>query len=404
MIPDGVYAGMPDEVYHADPALGSTDLKALLVNPVQWHARQRNPARDVFFPVTKDESVAKAFGKALHKIVLEGEEAFERGYVVEPPPPEGMLKTAGEVMEWIRDRQAGAPVLAQEILSAAVTKSGKLRPGFKLSHLEAAAKLMGCEVLASQWGEKLKALANGRAFVSAEWWLRLQMIRRVLDRHSTAPKYLRNGLAEVSVFWTDEDGCRFKARFDYLRERVTTDLKSYRVREGVEPIQGFAWAIEELAYDFSMAHYKDARLRVLPRLVEEGRIFDCVEGDSRGDRTEEVLSPGTDFPLYHPLPADEEFLGRVAAYQEPAWAWVACTTMGFPEVDACELPRMTLLEMAANTQLTEAKNKYKLYREKFGDDDETPWVSDRGTVILDESLFGRRSTDRGLVKWTRMEQ
>src|SRR5262245_29067159 len=63
----GVYFGLPAAEYHADPSLGSTDLKRLLQAPaVYWWHSHMNPDR----PPSPD-SPAKQKGRALHKLVLE---------------------------------------------------------------------------------------------------------------------------------------------------------------------------------------------------------------------------------------------------------------------------------------------------------------------------------------------
>jgi hypothetical protein len=68
--------------YLADPSLGSSDLKRLLQAPaIYWWHSWMNPERP-FVP----ESTAKLKGRALHKLVLEGSEAFDKAFAVSPSP------------------------------------------------------------------------------------------------------------------------------------------------------------------------------------------------------------------------------------------------------------------------------------------------------------------------------
>src|SRR5262249_49557569 len=68
----GVYFGLSAADYHADTSLGSSDLKRILQAPaVYWHHSHMNPERQ-----PSPDSRAKQKGRALHKLVLEGEEAF----------------------------------------------------------------------------------------------------------------------------------------------------------------------------------------------------------------------------------------------------------------------------------------------------------------------------------------
>src|SRR5262245_8349396 len=67
----GVYFGLPSAEYHADPSLGSSDLKRLLRSPADyWWSSAMNPDRQ-----PTPDSPAKQKGRALHKLVLEGAEA-----------------------------------------------------------------------------------------------------------------------------------------------------------------------------------------------------------------------------------------------------------------------------------------------------------------------------------------
>ena len=79
LLPLGVHFGLDDEIYHADPGLGSTDIRRLLQSPADfWHHSKWNPDRPV------SDTDAKTWGRAFHKLTLEGPEAFARAYVMEP--------------------------------------------------------------------------------------------------------------------------------------------------------------------------------------------------------------------------------------------------------------------------------------------------------------------------------
>lgn len=72
MIEDGAYLSISMEDYHSDHALGSTDLKNLLISPAHyWHEKN----------VGRKESASMILGTAYHKCILEGEEAFREKYL-----------------------------------------------------------------------------------------------------------------------------------------------------------------------------------------------------------------------------------------------------------------------------------------------------------------------------------
>jgi hypothetical protein len=102
----GIYFGLPAAEYHTDPSLGGSDLKRLLqAAAVYWWHSHMNPER----PPTPD-SPAKQKGRALHKLVLEGPEAFKAAFVSEPQPEAhpGALVTLEDLKT--RCRELGEPV------------------------------------------------------------------------------------------------------------------------------------------------------------------------------------------------------------------------------------------------------------------------------------------------------
>lgn len=364
MFRDGIYFGLSNEAYHADPALGSTDLKGLLVNPVQWHFANRNPAvRELFGDddEAKKVSAAKRFGNALHCIVLEPDE-FDRRYCVAAENP-GHPKTKEEM------------AIALANIGQTPPKSGEKRDSFV-----AACRMYGVETH-DDWVQEELLRTEGREVISPRWWHGLQLLRRALEKHSEAGKFVRKGYAEVSMFWTDEDGVRLKVRFDYLRVRTVADVKSYALYDGTDPVECFVSAMTRFAYDFSAVHYMHARREILPGLVERGAIYNAAEASGE------------------PTPEHLKFVQEVAAFAEPSWWWITCMTQGAPEVDALKFPESILGYVAAQSQVEIAKARYKEFRERFGEDDSNMWVADRGLIQLTDYNFSARATGRGEAKY-----
>lgn len=193
---DGVYFDLPAATYHASHALGSTDMLRLAANPVRWwYYSKRNPDR----PEDHD-TPALQFGRAVHMMILEGRDAFERHYA--PAALPGNLKAGkDERAEIAASGREALPLAAyQRVLVAAtyITADPELRPAFQ------------------------------------------------------------GGRSEVSVFWT-RDGIRRKARFDYLKLRSIVDLKSTRDQDELE---FDVWCKREIAKRrmyVQLAHYFEAR-------------------------------------------------------------------------------------------------------------------------------------------------
>src|SRR5690606_28106079 len=74
---------------------------------------------------------------------------------------------------------------------------------------------------------------DGRTLVKAEWDKAIRMMHRVVSNHPDLRRAFSGGLAEVSVFWIEDD-IRFRARFDYLKPAAVIDLKSFANSRGKE--------------------------------------------------------------------------------------------------------------------------------------------------------------------------
>lgn len=360
MLLDGIYFGLAMDAYHADPALGGSDLEDILINPVQWHARKRNAAWRELHPELDKDTDASTFGTALHTTMLEPE-TFSARYFTTPDEP-NLPKTKKDIARKLSAMGVTPPKMAE--------RSGEF---------EKAARQFNVETVAS-WREKMAAARGDRQELSADWTRSLEFLRQVFERHPKAKSFLSHGRSEVSVFWTDPEGIRLKCRFDYLRTRTVTDVKSYALRDGDEPIQGFVSAAERYAYDFSAAHYMHMRLEAFPILAGVDAVFN---GDGEAASKEDL-----DFAL------------RVAAEKEPSWWWLACMTMGYPEVDCIEFPTSLLQFQSAAVQVDLAKAAYRVFRDKFGDRPDEAWAPDRELVRLTDYCFmSARARDRGATRW-----
>ncbi len=212
-IPDGVYWSLRDDAYHADFALGATDLKRLADNPEDWWwGSNRNPDRE------DTDTPSRKFGRAMHKCVLEGSCAFMDNYAPTENPGN--------------------------------TKAGK--------------------------EERAAILDSGRIPLSDDDYCRILAGHDAIQDNPHLASSFTNGRPEVSVFWTDaESGVRLKCRQDYVKARATVDLKTIRpTRPGLFPAS-CKRAIGEWRYHGQAAHYLDGRA-AMHRLIADGAMHgDC---------------------------------------------------------------------------------------------------------------------------------
>jgi PDDEXK-like domain of unknown function (DUF3799)/SAP domain len=245
----GVYFGMSAAEYHADPSLGSTDIKRLLRSPTDyWWNSHLNPQRAL-----DTDSPAKQKGRALHKLVPEGEVAFAE----EPSPAtyQGCLVSLEDLKA--KCRALGEPVSGTK---AELTKRIKAKDEKViifdeiLATFRAMAERDGLEIL------KPDAMAEVRQAAAS------------ITLNPYLAKAFQGGVPEVCVFFADERGTPCKIRIDYFKPRTFVDIKKCaNVRERPFDL-AVVMAIAEYRYDISAKYYLDG-YRWLYQFAAEGRVF-----------------------------------------------------------------------------------------------------------------------------------
>jgi hypothetical protein len=320
----GVYLNMPEDVYHADPSLGSTDIRRLLTGPSEFHyAWSGNPDRE-----QEESSDALTFGKAVHKIVLEGQQSFDGSFACKPEAPD-VLRTAEDFRAWLRARsladKGSKEALSERILS--------VDPNVQIQ-----------DVIIE------RAKRDGRQILSHAAYKRAVMASAYITANPRLARSFVGGQSEVSVFWIRR-GIRLKARIDYLkviqwqslRTAMINDLKSF---SRVKPNQPILQTIRETTafYKHQAKHYLDG-LAHAKRHIAQG----LVHGE-----------------------ADLDWLQRVATAQAALFCFVFFKSQGAPYAQAELLsPQNPILEYAAR-DIENALDRFKLYFETFGH--RGPWV------------------------------
>jgi hypothetical protein len=105
--------------------------------------------------------------------------------------------------------------------------------------------------------------AMRRKWLDAWQWNTLRKARDAVFSHHQGhvSRWLEAGTKELSIYWSDEWGGRWKARPDCFTQDVVFDLKT---TSDCRP-QAFAQTRERLGYDFQAAHYVDAIARLTGR-------------------------------------------------------------------------------------------------------------------------------------------
>jgi PDDEXK-like domain of unknown function (DUF3799) len=189
-IAPGIYLGISNDDYHADPAIGSTGCKRLIQSPLEyWWNSPLNPDQE-----QSETTPAMRLGHAYHYKILEPH------------------KFTYEVKKGVKTSTVG------------------------------------------------NTLGEGD----------YKRLSAMYDRVQKVPEHahlFKNGFAEVSVFWRDaETGLMCKCRFDYMRLRWITDLKTCDDSSR----RSIYYEFPKLGYDISAAMYMEGSAQI-KRMLNSGQ-------------------------------------------------------------------------------------------------------------------------------------
>lgn len=247
----GVYFGLPAALHHADAALGSGDVRRLLIGaPEYWYDSALNPERPQYEPTKPQE-----FGTAMHKLVVEGPAAFRASYD-EPPDPEGLLVTDDDIARRLADLGDDDPPRK---------KTDKI---IRLLELEPDARVKDLFLE--------RAAKAGRTVLARDEYARIVQGATLLANDPEYREAFVGGEPEVTIIYDRPDGVRCKARIDYLKPRALVDLKTIGNTRGMQFKRAVLTQFWNYRYDLQAEHYGEAR-RHLPELARKGAIFGKVD-------------------------------------------------------------------------------------------------------------------------------
>lgn len=258
-LPDGIYFDLPEEIYHADTAIGSTSLMALAKDPCKWQYDRLRPRKEV-------TPEYLTWGRAWHCRVLEGKAAFEERYANPPVPSDypDALNTTDQIKDLLR-------------------QNGQKLTGNKPELMARARELDDCppffdEILA-RWhldhpdhedlsDRQVQEIEDAVANMSRDPTLSSVMVAGSLI----------NGAPELSIFATI-DGVRRKARFDYpippagsRTKSLIVDLKSFTTYKGGTHEEAAIRKVYDMCYDLQVASYMDL-YHEGKRLLAHGAVY-----------------------------------------------------------------------------------------------------------------------------------
>ena len=342
-----VVFGMADEEYHAIPALSASGIKLMRQTPLDFWVRQRWLNADW----EPDETDAKDNGKAFHARICEGRERFYRGYVAaldRADYPDALVTTdqiKAAIFEIGEMPVSKVPTGAMQIVAL---KSGNVeRPVTRAAKKEDwIAQLLDLSPDAQIWDVLTEEHAKEhpeKTFLDPKFIRRVELAAAMIERHPDISRAFQGGYPEVSVFWIcAKTGVRMKARFDYLKIRAVTDLKSLANQRRLPLDRAAAIAIASYGYHMQFALYLEAAEHA-KRIARAGKVVGDVSG---------------------------EWIEKWLKAPDPAFSFVMQQSGEAPVARMYVMPKGTV-HVIATAQIDEIKRKFRECVETWGID---PWV------------------------------
>jgi hypothetical protein len=331
----GIYFNMPEEQYHAIPALSTGGTKTLAASPMRYWATclWLNPE----YAEYKAEQEAKRkeddhfdVGHAYHARILEGRDAFTAKYAVA-----------------LDKKDYPNALVTDEDIKAAFPEGVKPRGKSKRERFD---HLLTLDATVELWDDLKKAHADaneGRLMISAKTWKSLEIAAAMIERDPELGKMITGGWPEVSLFWIcAKTGVPMKARVDYLKLKAMIDLKT---------VAGGEKSPENIVRN-TIANY---RYGIQPVIYLEGgrAVRELVrQGDAAIDGTPEQVAWARKW-AEHRI-ADE-------------WFWIFQQKGIAPIARGVHWPRMGTTHTILDGLVTLMKRRFRTFAEAYGTD---PWL------------------------------
>jgi hypothetical protein len=245
-IVDGIYFGLPKDVYHAVRRLSTSALQEIDCSPADWWKDSwLDPNPTVLTEEQeKKRSMARVIGSAYHVARLEPD-LFESSYVRELDKremPRGTLSSDAAVKAQLKAKGLTQAIGTETLLERAQRLVEGGYEGTILSIEEA------------RWEEEV----NGRISLPAITYDEILIDMERIHGSGAVAEKLEGGAAEVSIFWTDEHGLKMKARVDYLTAKHWVDFKTFANPRRKRLAQVLAEAFRYERYHMQAVVYRDA--------------------------------------------------------------------------------------------------------------------------------------------------
>jgi hypothetical protein len=372
----GIYFGMPEEEYHAIPALSSSGIKKLAASPmIFWAGSWLNPEKDApSSPEEREkERVHQRLGKAYHCRLLEGAAAFADRWCV------GLDKADyPDAIESVEEIKAAIEKAGHIPVTKIATgeevpdpkKAGAMKPVLRTAKKEDwIAQLQEIDLDVQIWPiiQSEFAQANaGKGFVTAEQYKRIAIAAAMIERDDELSRMVGGGHAEVSLFWVCPiTGVPMKMRADYLKVRSIIDLKTVANQKEMSFERAITSELASRKYGLQPSVYGEGAAAVRQLVREHGAsAVHVLSGD---------VEEATAWAL------------KWAQHREPDEFFFIFQQKGIaPITRGLRWPRMGTTKMIFDDIVKAQKRRFREFNQSYGVD---PWLDLKPVYDLaDEDL------------------
>lgn len=258
----GIYFNQPFETYVKQRCINAGSMKDILVSPTDyWFRSFMNPLNDEI----DEETKAKTEGRAYHKRILEGKNAFYAEYApdFEYTGTATVLKTTEEI--------SGALAIRSLPTSFKRKAEGIQRL------LAADPTVLIYDVLEQKHREKF----GNKEFLSATLVRHIEYANTMIESHPELRTYFIGGYPEVTIIWDDEElGVRCKMRADYLKVGPVVDLKTFANQMKKNIDKAINYAVASMKYPIQARFYLRGR-EASREFVAQGKVFGTDNVDKK---------------------------------------------------------------------------------------------------------------------------
>lgn len=297
-LPDGIYFGLPMDVYLAIRRLSGSGIQDLLVSPgTFWNRSWLNPrkaeqtaALALQTPVERVPAVARPFLDALRDLYPEAAAAAVNGDEdstkaqqlgrayhtarLEPHLLDALFARQPERADYPKDSLWTGPDIERVL---AERDEPKKKAGEKVEDQARRLADLGYEgTIFPVIMADFRAALNGRTAIEGRKWDDMIEDAERLRASPEIADLLSGGEAEVTLLWTGPGGIRMKARLDYLKPTSWSDLKTFDNTRGIHLYQALT-----NYFRFNRLHVQAVVYREVVELIRHNAL------DIIGDATHE---------------------------------------------------------------------------------------------------------------------